>query len=160
MRLRYSPDVDILMVFMSEDPHEHGEDNEGIIVHHDVGGSPVALQFLDASQFVMFANASLVTGKEVRNPAVSDVPYTKDRAVPLRAIPKGDADLRFNYHEGSGTLTVKFGSGDSNSRRRHHEVSVYYDQNELPAGLEVGKAREFVLGITQSVLLHEEVTIA
>ncbi len=160
MRLRYSPDVDILMVFVSEEPHDHGEDNEGIIVHHNVAGSPVALEVLDASQFVLFANASLVTGKEVTNPAVSGAPYTKEREVPLRAIPKGDADLRFNYNAGSDTLTVKFGSGDSNSRRRNNELAVYYDQKELPSGMKIENAQEFVLGIMQSVLLHEEVTVA
>ena len=160
MKSSYSPEVGILKVAISEGEYGYGEDNEGVIVHHGTYGNPLSLEILDARLFVMFANTGLVTGKEVTNPAVSGVPYTKNREVPVRTIPKGDADLRFNYHAGSDTLIVKFGSGDEDICRRNHEVAVYYDQNELPAGLEIQKAREFVLGIMQSVLLHDEVTIA
>ena len=34
MRFRYSPEVDILMVYISEEAYGYGEDNEGVIVHH------------------------------------------------------------------------------------------------------------------------------
>ena len=160
MRFSYSPEVDILMVYISEEAYGYGEDNEGVIVHHGMDGNPLSLEILDGKLFVMFANASVVTGQEVTNPDVPEVPYVKERDVPVRAIPSGDADLRFKYHTDSDTLTVKFGAGASDFCLRNQEVAVYYDQNKLPMGLEIEKAREFVLGTMRSVLLHKEVSIA
>ena len=160
MRCRYSPEVDILTVDISDGDYGYGEDNEGVIVHHGKDGVPLGLEILDGKLFVLFANASLVTGQEVTNPEVPEVPYATERDVPVRAIPKGDADLRFKYHADSDTLTVRFGAGDSGTRRRNQEVAVYYDRNELPTGLEIRKARNFVLGTIKSILLHEEVSIA
>ena len=160
MKFSYSPEVGILTVNVSEEAYGYGEDSEGVIVRHGKDGRPLSLEILDAKLFVMFANASLVTGNEVTNPHVSKIPYTKERDAPVRATPKGDADLRFIYHAGSDTLTVKFGDGASDFCRRNHELTVYYDKNELPMGLEIEKAREFILGIMQSVLLQEEVTVA
>ena len=160
MRFRYNSEVDILTVDIAEGSYGYGEDNEGVIVHHDKSGTPLSLEILDASQFVLFANTSLVTGKEVTNPKMPEVPYTKERDVPVRLMPKGDADLRFKYHLDSDTLMVRFGDGASDFCRRSHEMSVYYDQDELPVGLEIGNASQFVLGSIRSVLLDEEVTVA
>ncbi len=160
MRFRYSPEVNIPLAYISEEPFHYGEYNEGVIVHHDKEGKPLLLEILNARQFVMFANASLVTGQEITNPKVAKVPCTKERDVPLRLIPNGDADLRFKYHPDGDTLTVKFGDGTSDECRTNHEVAVYYDRNELPIGLEISKPRQFVLGSIQSVLLNEEVTVA
>ena len=160
MKFRYSPEVDILMVDISHEPHGYGEDNEGVIVHHGNDGNPLGLEILDGTLFVMFANTSLATGKEVTNPDVPEVPFTKERNVPIRTIPRGNADLRFKYHAENDTLTVRFGDGISDFCRQNHELTVYYDHNELPIGVEIEKAREFILGTMQSVLLHKEVTVA
>jgi uncharacterized protein YuzE len=160
MRFKYSPEVDILMAYIGEETFAYGEDNEGVIVHHSVDGKPLLLEILNAKQFVMFANASLVTGQEITNPDVPDVPYTKERDVSIRLIPNGDADLRFKYRPDTDTLTVKFGEGASDFCRQNHEVAVNYDHNELPTGLKIAKARQFVLGAIQSVLLQEEVSVA
>ena len=159
MRFKYSPDVDILMVYVSDEPFRFGEDNEGVIVHHGEDGAPLALEILDASQFVMFANTSLVTGQETINPDVPEVPFTKERNVILRAIPKSNADLRFRYLGDSDTLTIKFGDAPSNFQRRCCDMTVYYDQDELPVGLEIEKGRQFVLGTLESVLLEKEVSV-
>ena len=160
MKFRYSPEVDILMVDISHEPYGYGEDNEGVIVHHGMDGNPLGLEILDGKLFVMFANTSLATGQEVTNPDTPEVPFTKERDVLFRTTPKGNADLRFTYQTESDTLTVKFGEGISDSCRRSHELTVYYDKDELPIRLEIERAREFILGIMQSVLLHEEVTVA
>ena len=160
MKFRYSPEVDILMVDISDEPYSYGEDNEGVIVHHGKAGNPLGLEILDGKLFVMFANTSLATGREVSNPDVAEVPFTKERNVSIRPIPKGNADLRFKYQTESDTLTVKFGDGASDFCRRNHDLTVYYDKNELPMGLEIEKAREFILGTMQSVLLHKEVSVA
>ena len=156
MKFRYSPDVDILMVDISHEPYGYGEDNEGVIVHHGKDGKPLRLEILDGKLFVMFANTSLATGREVINPEVPEVPFTKVRNVSIRTIPKGNADLRFKYQTESDTLTVKFGDGISDFCRRNNELTVYYDKNELPTGLEIEKARQLYLGTMQSVLLQED----
>ena len=160
MKFRYSSEVDILMVDISPEPYGYGEDNEGVIVHHGKDGKPLGLEILDGRLFAMFANTSLATGQEVTNPAVPEVPFTKERNVPFRTIPKGNADLRFKYHSDNDTLTVKFGDGDSEFRRTNQDLTVYYDRNELPVVLEIADGREFVLGAIESVLLQKEVTVA
>ena len=160
MKFRYSSEVDILMVYVSDEPPWCGEDNEGVIVHYSKDGSPLALEILYASRFVMLANASLVTGQEIANPNASGVPYTKERDVPIRPVPRGDADLRFNYLADSDTLMVRFGDGASDFSRRNHDMTVYYDGNEVPTGLEITNARQFVLASVKSALLHEEVSVA
>ena len=160
MKFSYSPEVDILMVDISNEPYGYGEDNEAVIVHHGKDGNPLGLEILDGRLFVMFANTSLVTGREVTNPTVPEVPFTKERDVPFRTIPRDNADFRFKYHSDKDILTVKLGTGDYVACRRNHDIAVYYDENELPTGLEIKRARGFVLGSIQSVLLQEEVSVA
>ena len=94
------------------------------------------------------------------NPDVPEIPFTKERNVTFRTIPKGNADLRFQYFGDKDTLTIKFGDGTWNFQRRRCDMTVYYDHNELPVQLEIEKGRQFVLGILESVLLEKEVTIA
>ena len=159
MRFKYSPDADILMVYVSDEPFWFGEDNEGVIVHHGKDSGPLALEILDASQFAMFANTCLVTGQEVTNPDVPELPFTKERNVTFRTIPKGNADLRFQYLDYKDILTIKFGDGAWNFQRRCCDMAVFYDHNELPVGLEIEKGRQFVLGILESVLLEKEVRV-
>ena len=159
MKFRYSSEVDILMVDVSDEAYGYGEDNEGVIVHHGKDGVPLGLEILDATLFVMFANSSLVTGQEITNPDVPEAPFTKERNVAIRTIPKGNADHRFKYHAESDTLTVNFGDGLSDFHRRNCDIAVFYDSNELPMGLEIDNACEFVLASMQSVLLQKEVTV-
>ena len=33
MKFKYSPDVDILMVWLSEEPTDHADETEGVITH-------------------------------------------------------------------------------------------------------------------------------
>ena len=160
MKFRYSPEVDILTVEISVEPYDYGEDYEGVIFNHGKDGKPLGLEILDGRLFVMFANTSLVTGQEVTNPVVSEVPFTKERNVPIRAIPKGIADLRFKYHSDSDSLTIDFGEGGSEFCRSNSDVAIYYDRNGLPIRLEIDDGREFVLSAIESVLLQKEVTVA
>ena len=160
MRFKYSPDVDILMVYVSDEPLWFGEDNEAVIVHHGKDGAPLALEIMDASQFVMFANASLLSGQEVTNPNASENAYSADRDAPVRAIPRGDADLRFNYLSDRDVLIVKFGGGVSDICRRSQDLSVFYSGNELPMRLEIPNGQRFVLSSLESVLLRQEVSVA
>ena len=118
------------------------------------------MEILDGKLFVMFANTQPGDRPGSDQPGCPEAPFAKERNVSIRTIPKGNADLRFKYQTESDTLTVKFGDGASAFCRRNHELTVYYDKNELPMGLEIESAREFILGIMQSVLLHKEVTVA
>ncbi len=127
MKFSYSPDVNILMVAISHEHYDYGEDNEGVIVHHGKDGNPLGLDILEGKLFAMFANTSLAAGLEVANPDVPEVPFTKERNVSIRTIPRGNADLRFKYQAERDTLTVKFGQGVSNFCRRNNELTVYYD---------------------------------
>ena len=160
MGFRYSPDVNILMVFIAADPFDYGEDNESVIVHHSKDGTPFSLEILDAILFVLLANSSLLTGQEVVYENLPSVPFAKEHNVPIRTIPKLNAAWRFKYQADGDVLTMKFGTGASDLCRTNHEISVSYDQNELPMGLENSKVHEFVLNSVKSVLLHDEVSIA
>ena len=62
LHMRYDPGVDVLMVEMSKRPIDHAEELGSIIVHFAKNHKPVALEILDASQFVTQATAtSLLT---------------------------------------------------------------------------------------------------
>ena len=50
---RYSKDVDILMVKVSDEPIGYAEEAERFIVHFSKDGKPVLLEILDAKDFVM-----------------------------------------------------------------------------------------------------------
>ena len=160
MKFKYSPEVDILMILLSSDSIDYGEDNEAVIVRHGRDGTPLSLEILDASLFVVLANTCLLTGQVVTNPNVSGVHFTNERDLPIRSLPKGNADWRFKYDAVSDSLNVEFGGGESDFCRTNHDIAVYYDRKGLPTGLKISKAREFVLGSLKSVLLHEEVTVA
>lgn len=78
----------------------------------------------------------------------------------IRTIPKGNAHWRFKFHHDEDTLDVKFGEGAADICRRNHEIAVHYDRNELPMGLQIEEARQFILSPMQNVLLHREVSVA
>jgi len=60
--MRYDPEVDVLLVEVSKRPIDHAEEMGPVIVHFTEDDKPVALEILDASQFVTQATAtSLLT---------------------------------------------------------------------------------------------------
>ena len=65
MKLKYSRDVDILMVGLSNDKFDHAEEADGVIVHFTSEGKPVLLEIQGAKAFVMGSLTSLVENKEV-----------------------------------------------------------------------------------------------
>jgi uncharacterized protein YuzE len=53
-KVEYSPDVDALVITLSEEKPEYGEDvGENIIIHFSKGGKPVEIEILDASQLLI-----------------------------------------------------------------------------------------------------------
>ena len=52
---RYSKDVDILMVKVSDEPIAYAEEAERFIVHFSKDGKPVLLEIMDAKDFALAA---------------------------------------------------------------------------------------------------------
>ena len=62
LHMTYDPEVDILLVEVSKRPIDHAEELGSVIVHFTKDHKPVALEILDAGQFVTKATAaSLLT---------------------------------------------------------------------------------------------------
>jgi hypothetical protein len=67
-RIKYSKDVDALLVELSDKPIDYAEEEGQIIVHFTKDGEPVLLEILDAKEFMMGSLASLLQEKEVAIP--------------------------------------------------------------------------------------------
>ncbi len=67
-RIRYSQDVDALLVELSDEPVDHAEESGPFIVHFSKGGQPVLLEILNAKEFVLGSLSSLVMGTEATLP--------------------------------------------------------------------------------------------
>jgi len=53
-KVEYSPDVDALVITLSEEKPKYGEDvGENIIVHFSKSGKPVEIEILDASELLI-----------------------------------------------------------------------------------------------------------
>jgi len=50
--MRYSPDEDILLYEVSQEPIDYAEETGSVIVHFSKKGKPVLLEILDASKFL------------------------------------------------------------------------------------------------------------
>lgn len=62
LRMRYDPEVDVLLVEVSKRAIDHAKEMGPVIVHFTKDEKPVALEILDASRFVTQATAaSLLT---------------------------------------------------------------------------------------------------
>ncbi len=65
LRMRYDRQVDVLLVEVSKQPIDYAEEMGSVIVHFTKHHKPVALEILDASQFVTQATAtSLLTKRD------------------------------------------------------------------------------------------------
>ena len=58
---RYSKDVDILMVKVSDEPIAYAAEAERFIVHFSKDAKPVLLEIMDAKDFVMESLNSMLT---------------------------------------------------------------------------------------------------
>jgi len=60
MKIKYSPDADVLLIELREGkPVDSRDAAEGIIVHYDEAGEPLEIEILDASKLVQLADISL-----------------------------------------------------------------------------------------------------
>ncbi|MEP9412416.1 MAG: DUF2283 domain-containing protein [Candidatus Brocadia sp.] len=66
-KIKYSKDVDILMVELSDKPIDYAEEGQ-VIVHFSHDGEPVLIEVLDAKEFVLNMLSSVMKEKEVTIP--------------------------------------------------------------------------------------------
>ena len=60
-KMRYSRDVDILTVNLSDDPIDYAEESGPFIVHFSDDGRPVLVEIQDAKEFVLESLHTLFT---------------------------------------------------------------------------------------------------
>ncbi len=69
MKVKYSPEVDILMYEISKAAIDHAEEAEDIVVHYSKRHKPVLLEILNASDFLNNALAKVPASVSVKSPA-------------------------------------------------------------------------------------------
>lgn len=67
-KIRYSKDVDALLVEFSDKQIDYTEEEGQMIIHFSKDGEPVLLEILDAKDFILNALSSVVKEKEVALP--------------------------------------------------------------------------------------------
>jgi uncharacterized protein YuzE len=67
-KIKYSKDVDVLLIELSDKPIDHAEEEGQIIIHLTKEGEPVILEILDAKEFVLSSVSSLLRETEVLLP--------------------------------------------------------------------------------------------
>ena len=67
-KIRYSKDVDALIVELSDKPIDYAEEEGQIIVHFSREGEPVLIEILDAKEFILGTISSVVKEKEIAIP--------------------------------------------------------------------------------------------
>lgn len=71
LRMKYDPNVDILLIEVSKRSIDYAEELGSVIVHFTKDHKPVALEILDASQFVTQATATSLSAKADKSIPVS-----------------------------------------------------------------------------------------
>lgn len=67
-KIRYSKDVDALMVELSDKAIDYAEEEGQVIVHFSHDGEPVLIEILDAKEFILSTISSVMKEKEVAIP--------------------------------------------------------------------------------------------
>ena len=65
MKIKYSREVDILSVKLSDANFDYAEESAGIITHLTADGKPVLLEIQGAREFILGSLTSLVKEEEV-----------------------------------------------------------------------------------------------
>ncbi len=64
-KIKYSKDVDALLIEFSDRPIDYAEEEGQFIIHFSKDGEPVLLEILDAKDFILDSLESVVKDKEV-----------------------------------------------------------------------------------------------
>jgi len=67
-KIRYSKDVDALIVELSDKPIDYAEEEGQVIVHFSREGEPVLIEILDAKEFILGTISSVMKEKEIAIP--------------------------------------------------------------------------------------------
>jgi uncharacterized protein YuzE len=67
-KIRYSKDVDALLIELSDKKIDYAEEEGQMIIHFSKDGEPVLLEILDAKDFVLNSLSSVMKEKEVAIP--------------------------------------------------------------------------------------------
>ena len=67
-KIRYSKDVDILLIELSDKPIDYAEEEGNLIIHFSKDGEPVLIEILDAKEFVLGTLSSVMREEEVSIP--------------------------------------------------------------------------------------------
>ena len=67
-KVKYSKDVDALLIELSDKPVDYAEEAGQFIVHFDKEGQPVLLEILDAKNFLLGSLSSLMKETEASLP--------------------------------------------------------------------------------------------
>ena len=65
MKVKYSRDADILMVWLSNEPFDYAEETDRLITHFSASGKPVLLEIQGGRDFLLGSITSLVKDSEV-----------------------------------------------------------------------------------------------
>ncbi len=68
MKIKYSREVDILTIQVSETPADYAEESDGVITHFSAAGKPVMLEIQGGREFLLSSITSLVNEEEVSLP--------------------------------------------------------------------------------------------
>jgi len=67
-KIRYSKDVDALLIEFSDKKIDYAEEEGQMIIHFSKEGEPVLLEILDAKEFILSSLSSLEREREVAIP--------------------------------------------------------------------------------------------
>ncbi|GAB4421874.1 MAG: DUF2283 domain-containing protein [Thermodesulfovibrionales bacterium] len=67
-KIRYSKDVDALIIELSDKPIDHAEEEGQVIIHFSSDNDPVLLEIFDARDFIINSLSSLIKEREVAIP--------------------------------------------------------------------------------------------
>ena len=66
--IRYSKDVDALLIQLSDKPIDYAEEEGQLIMHFSKDSEPVLIEILDAKEFLLSSFSSLIKEQEVAIP--------------------------------------------------------------------------------------------
>lgn len=64
-KIRYSKDVDILLIEISEKPIDYAQEEGPIIIHFSKQGEPVLIEILEAKEFILKTLSGMLEEKEL-----------------------------------------------------------------------------------------------
>lgn len=64
-KIKYSKDVDILLIEISDKPIDYAQEEGPIIIHFSKQGEPVLIEILDAKDFIIKTLSGMLEEKEL-----------------------------------------------------------------------------------------------